>query len=151
STKPEPEKPPEPAKPTECKLKLWGVSVHSDGSSRCIIEDASAHKQEVYKIGDKAPGCGTVKTVEWDRVILDRDGREEILELANRSAGPGVPGPARPVAGVQPASTNAHIQQVGENQYNVDKSEVDNAMDNMNQLFTQIRAVPHFDGGKSIG
>src|SRR5262249_15494821 len=29
--------------------------------------------------------------------------------------------------------------------------EVDAALDNMNQLFTQIRAVPHFEGGKSTG
>src|SRR5713101_2216849 len=28
STKPEPERPPAPPPPTECKLKLWGVSLH---------------------------------------------------------------------------------------------------------------------------
>src|SRR5262245_63330745 len=36
STKPEAEKPPEPPKPTECKLKLLGVAVHSHGSSYCV-------------------------------------------------------------------------------------------------------------------
>ena len=149
STKPEPEKPPEPPKPTECKLKLWGVAVHRDGKSHCVIEDMTTHKQDVYRIGEKAPGCGVVKHVEWDRVILDRDGQDEILELATPAGGPPRPAPA--AAAAAPAATNPHIQQVAENQYTIDRSEVDNALDNMNQLFTQIRAVPHFDGGKSIG
>jgi general secretion pathway protein C len=162
STKPEPEKPPEPPKPTECKLKLLGVAVHSHpGSSYCVIEDATSHKTpDVYKVGEQTPGCGSVKRIEWDRVILDRAGQEEILELAAPGSPTGGPGglggmataslQPRSIGGVQPG-TNPHIQQVGENQYYVDRSEVDSAVDNMNQLFTQIRAVPHFEGGKSIG
>ncbi len=158
STKPEVEKPPEPPKPTELKLKLWGVAVHRDGSSYCIIEDLTNHKQDLYRIKDKVPGNASVKHVEWDRVILDRDGQDEILDLVTAQGGGG---PSRPVPAVaaapgrvapdQQASGNPHIQQVNENQYNIDRSEVDAALDNMNQLFTQIRAVPHFDGGKSTG
>jgi len=166
STKPEAEKPPEPPKPTECKLKLWGVVVHDDGSSYCVIEDLTTHRQDLYRIGDQAPGCGAVKSVEWDRVILDRDGRDEILDLAQPQGGPPHPNPSvastipsgrgRDVGGgAAPAGSqgtgNPHIQQLGENQYAVDRSEVDAALDNMSQLFTQIRAVPHFEGGKSTG
>jgi general secretion pathway protein C len=151
STKPEPEKPPEPPKPTELKLKLWGTAVHADHSSYCIIEDLTTHKQDLYRTNDVVTANAVVKDVEWDRVILDRDGQEEILELASAQGGP-----PRPVAAVAAASgpsqpTNPHIQQVSESQYNIDRSEVDAALDNMNQLFTQIRAVPHFEGGKSTG
>jgi general secretion pathway protein C len=149
STKPEPEKPPEPPKPTELKLKLWGISVHDDGSSHCIIEDLTTHKQELYKINDKVAGSAFVKQVEWDRVILDRDGQDEILDL-NLAQGT----PHAGAAGAKPpdvAAANPHIQQISETQYNIDRSEVDGALDNMNQLFTQIRAVPHFEGGKSTG
>jgi general secretion pathway protein C len=149
STKPEPEKPPEPPKPTELKLKLWGVAVHADGSSYCIIEDLTTHKQDLYRISDKVAGNATVKGVEWDRVILDRDGQDEILELA--SAQGAAPARAPVAAPVSSRPANPHIQQVGEGQYNIDRSEVDAALDNMNQLFTQIRAVPHFEGGKSTG
>jgi general secretion pathway protein C len=150
STKPEAEKPPEPPKPTELKLKLWGTAVHTDGSSYCIIEDLTTHKQDVYRINEVVTANAVVKDVEWDRVILDRDGQEEILELASAQGGP-----PRPVAAVTAAvpsqPTNPHVQQVSENQYTIDRSEVDAALDNMNQLFTQIRAVPHFEGGKSTG
>jgi len=168
SAKPEPEKPKEAPKPTELKLKLWGVVVHSrDGGSYCVIEDLNTRKQELFRINDVVAGVARVKTVEWDRVILDRDGREEILELAQPA---GVQGPgaaagtavaaARPAAGMPggaPAGGAAsgtkdpHVEQLGEFSYAVDKSEVDAALDNMNQLFTQIRAVPHFEGGTATG
>ncbi len=149
---PEATKPPETPKPTECKLKLWGVAVHDDGSSSCIIEDQTSHKQDLYHLNEQAPGCGTVKQIEWDKVILDRDGRDEILDLAPPQGAGAKPGPA--MAGLpatNPATANPHIQQVSETEYNIDRSEVNSALDNMNQLFTQIRAVPHFEGGQSTG
>jgi type II secretion system protein C len=153
SIKQEVEKPPEAPKiVVECKSKLWGVAVHGDGSSYCIIEEPSTHKQELYGINDKTANCGTVKQVEWDRVILDHDGQEEVLELATAQGAPGRGPGVAPAAALsnQPAA-NPHIQQVSETEYNIDRSEVDQALDNMNQLFTQIRAVPHFEGGQSTG
>jgi general secretion pathway protein C len=149
STKPEPEKPPEPPKPTELKLKLWGVAVHTDGSSSCVIEDLTTRKQDLYHIKDKVAGNAIVKSVEWDRVILDRDGQDEILELTSAQGAPPRPVGLRPRVFNQP--TNPRIQQVGDGQYNIERSEVDAALDNMNQLFTQIRAVPHFEGGRATG
>lgn len=160
SAKPEPERPKEPPKPTELKLKLWGVVVHPMNRSFCVIEDLSTHKQELFRINDMVAGTARVKAVEWDRVILDRDGRDEILELAQPGGLPGgsALAAARPPAG--PAATasdagaggkNAHVQQLGDYSYAIDKSEVDSALDNMNQLFTQIRAVPHFEGGSATG
>ena len=161
SAKPEPEKPKEPPKPTELKLKLWGVVVHNeDARSYCVIEDLNTRKQELFRINDVVAGLARVKAVEWDRVILDRDGREEILDLAQPGAGAGPGGTtvaaARPVAGAAGASDAAatkdpHIEQLGDLAYAVDKTEVDSALDNMNQLFTQIRAVPHFEGGAATG
>jgi len=149
STKEVEEKPKEPPKPTELKLKLWGVAVHASGRSHCVIEDLTSHKQDVYRINDKVGGVATVKRVEWDRVILDRDGQDEILELAQPQGG-SLPVPAKP-ADQPAASTNPHIKQVSETEYSIDRSEVESALDNMNQLFTQMRAVPHFEGGKSVG
>jgi general secretion pathway protein C len=134
---------------TPLQLKLWGVCVHDHArSSYSIIEDLKAHKQGVYGIDEPVPGGATVKTVEWDRVILDHNGKDEVLELANKSTLV-VP---KPVAAPAPSPPSGDgIQATGENEYLVPRSEVDNAMQNMSQLFTQIRAVPHFEGGQSIG
>ena len=167
SAKPELAKPPEaPPKPTELKLKLWGVVVHTDApSSYCVIEDLTSRKQDLYRTGATVAGSATVKSIEWDRVILDRDGRDEILDLAPPQGGAlpagmasvrGAAGaapivPAAPAAVAEPAAADSRIQQVAEGQYVIERSEVDSALDNMNQLFTQVRAVPHFEGGKSTG
>jgi general secretion pathway protein C len=137
---------------TPLKLKLWGVAVHTHArSSYSIIEDLGARKQGVYGIDAPVPGGATVKAIEWDRVILDHNGKDEILELASKSpAG----GPVKPAAGAAPAappSSGGSIQATAENEFLVPRAEVDSALENMSQLFTQIRAVPHFEGGQSIG
>ena len=145
SAKPEPEKkePPPPVK-TELKLKLWGVVVHTDGSSYCVIEDLTSHKQDLFRINDTVAGSAVVKQIEWDRVILDRDGKDEILDLAPpqggaapggvvpaRAAPPGVPPNAAAAAGQPaPGGANPHIRKVSDNQYQIDRSEVDSALDN---------------------
>jgi len=153
---------PPPQVVTKLNLKLWGVSIHTDGHSHCIIEDLTAHKQDVYIVGSEVPGPATVKQIEWERVILDRNGAEEILELAQPGL-PGAPGgrgmvasapasaPAAATESTPGAGANPHIQQVSDTEYKIDRSEINQQLDNMNQLFTQIRAVPHFDGGQSTG
>ncbi|HUI25348.1 MAG TPA: type II secretion system protein GspC [Candidatus Kryptonia bacterium] len=147
SVKPEPEKPKGPPPKTELKVKLWGVAIHDDGHSSCVIEDLGNHQQQLYKIGDTVQGIATVVRVEWDKVILSRDGQEEVLELS-----PDLRKPSNMVVPVSASTAvDPHIQLVGDNQYRIDRSEVDSALENMNQLFTQIRAVPHFEGGKSTG
>src|SRR5690606_8230204 len=127
-------------------------------------------KQGVYGLNatvPPGPGGATVKRIEWDRVILVHNGRDEVLQLekptgvaaaagrggaaavASASAG-GTGGGAAGGAGGA-AGAGGTIQQVAENEYIVPRAEVDNAMENMSQLFTQIRAVPHFEGGQSVG
>ncbi|MBI1814189.1 MAG: hypothetical protein HYR72_04375 [Deltaproteobacteria bacterium] len=152
STKPEPEKPAGPPPKTELKVRLWGVAIHKHGSSSCVIEDLGTHQQQLYKIGDTVQGLAKVVSVEWDKVVLNRDGKDEILELqadAKRPPGMTAATGAAPAAVTKPG--DEHIQLVGENQYVIDRSEVDGALENMSQLFTQVRAVPHFEGGKATG
>jgi general secretion pathway protein C len=156
SVKPEPahvEAAPVPTTPL--KLKLWGVAVHDKGDSYAIIEDESTRdkKQGLFRIDEQVGSTGAVvKTVEWDRVVLTRNGQDEILELEQGDARPSAAGPqvAAPRMPPPPAS-DAHVQSTGENEFTIDRAEVDSALENMSQLFTQIRAVPHFEGGKSIG
>lgn len=167
--------PPPPPKPTELRLKLWGIAIREADNSYCIIEDLTTRRQELYKVNATVAGVATVKRVEWDKVILDRDGAEEILLLedptavAARTAPSGLrqgmrgedvaaadagdmPNRNRPrVPGVPAAGGDLKVEQTGDGEYTIDRAEVDSALDNMSQLFTQVRAVPHFQGGKSTG
>ncbi|MBX3023839.1 type II secretion system protein GspC [bacterium] len=139
------------AAPTQLKLKLWGTAVFDKGNSFSIIEDQGARKQGVYGINAVVPGNAVVKAIEWNRVILSHNGKDEILELEEPKS---VAGPARAIAAAPagaPAANGSGIQQLSENEFTVPKAEVDSALENMSQLFTQIRAVPHFEGGQSIG
>ncbi|MGH7822614.1 MAG: type II secretion system protein GspC, partial [Candidatus Binatia bacterium] len=43
------------------------------------------------------------------------------------------------------------IEKRSDTEFVVDRGEVDKQMENLNQLFTQIRAVPHFQDGKASG
>jgi general secretion pathway protein C len=154
SVKPEPAPVEAQAPPTTpLKLKLWGVAVHDRGDSYAIIEDESARdrKQGLYRISEQVASTGAVvKTVEWDRVVLTRNGQDEVLELQQGDTRPG----AAPVAAprvAQPLAADANVQMTGENEFVIDRAEVDSALENMSQLFTQIRAVPHFEGGRSTG
>lgn len=150
SAKPPPaavaEAPPPPITPL--KLKLWGVALYQSGHSYSIIEDQGARKQGVYGIDDDVPGGATVKAIEWDKVILLHGGKDEILALETGNQPPGVKAGA-PVANAQPQTGN--IQAISESEFIVPRNEVDSALENMSQLFTQIRAVPHFEGGQSVG
>ncbi|MBI4516047.1 MAG: hypothetical protein HY699_09565 [Deltaproteobacteria bacterium] len=160
STKPAPEVPKGPPPITELKVRLWGVAIHAGGNSSCVIEDLNTHQQKLYKVGDTIQDA-TVSSVEWERVILTRDGREEILQitpdarkhasLVASAVGHGGPAAPAPGAGAGSRPGDDRIQLVGENQYAIDRSEVDSALENMSQLFTQVRAVPHFEGGRSTG
>jgi general secretion pathway protein C len=167
SAKPEVAPPPEAAPQiTALKLKLWGVALHEGEDSYCIIQDESnrSREQSLYRVNEEVEGTGArVKAVEWDRVILTRNGKDEILELKpaegdtrtaslGRGSGDNSPLRGRSRGGaMQRQIPDEHIQATGENEYLIDRSEVDNALENMSQLFTQIRAVPHFEGGESTG
>ena len=133
--------------PTQLKLKLWGTAVNVAGTSYSIIEDQGARKQGVYGINAAVPGGATVKSIAWDQVVLLHNGKDEILKLENT-----IPtGKAPPAAQPSPAADASGIQETAENEFSVPRSEVDSAMENMSQLFTQVRAVPHFEGGESVG
>ncbi len=154
SAKPEPTAAPvEVVVATPMKLKLWGVAVHENARlSYSIIEDLGARKQGVYGIDAPVPGGATVKSIEWDKVILNHNGKDEVLELASKAPNTGLKPAAAPAAAPSPAGPSGiGIQPTGENEFIVPRSEVDSALENMSQLFTQIRAVPHFEGGQSIG
>ncbi|OFV89478.1 MAG: hypothetical protein A3J75_00105 [Acidobacteria bacterium RBG_16_68_9] len=149
----------EPPKKTQLKLKLWGVAIRGVDNSYCIIEDQSTRKQELFRVNDMVAGVATVKSVQWDKVILTRDGADEILDLVPDTTGrfgpaaAGIVSPmtARAAVAAAGTSTAGGIHMISENEYQIDRGEVDRAFENLSQLFTQMRAVPHFEGGKTVG
>ena len=132
-------------------FKLWGTAVRERERAFAIIEDQGTHVQGLYREGEMvAPGV-TLVQVSWDQVTLERNGRRETLTLPTEA-------PAAPTQPVVTAATPAPrqdqdgIRQIAQDTFQIDRREIDHAMENLNDLFTQVRAVPYADGnGASQG
>ena len=132
-------------------LKLWGTAVRERERAFAIIEDQSTHVQGLYREGEAVTPGVTLVQVSWDRVTLERNGRRETLTLPTDAP----PAPTQPVvtaATAPPRQDQDGVRQVAQDTFQIDRREIDHAMENLNDLFTQARAVPYADGnGTSQG
>ncbi len=93
---------------TELKLLLRGTSSHNDPiRARALIADEGGDER-VYKVGDVVPGNVRVQHIYPDRVVLNTNGRIEVLRLRT----PGVAGLTRAPAGA-PAGGGAPAPSFG--------------------------------------
>lgn len=139
----------EPFKRTDLNLKLWGTALaHDPALSYAIIEDQAARRQGLYRVGDPVLEVATLARVEWDRVVLSRDGGEEVLEISSARAS-GKDG--APAAAGAPAAGGERIRKTADNKFLIDRRELESTVANINEVFTQARAVPYFENGKTVG
>lgn len=141
-------------------LELLGTVVQVKGKrSFAIILDRSTRQQQIYFVGDEVGEEGTtVDSVARNRVILLRDGREEILEKGEEE-GPepaGTRSRPRSERMQKPAATvrgdgSITVRKVGENSFVMDRREVEGVLQDFNKLLTKVRVVPHFSEGKPDG
>jgi general secretion pathway protein C len=127
---------------SELKAKLLGTAPGAGIDSYAIIEDDAQKSQQLYRIGDTLQERTLIK-VDWDHVTFKGPRGEEVLQLVEAT------NKTPPAAAAAPATGG--IQQRSDTDYVIDRAEVDRQMENMNQLFTQVRAVPHFQDGKAAG
>src|SRR5215467_12741523 len=135
-------------------LHLWGVALQGR-EARAVIEDAATHHQDLYRVGDVVGGA-RVAAIDWDRVTLAREGREETLELAPAQAAGS--GDAPPVEAEAPSTVatdhpvrDERIRRTSENAFVVDRRELDGAADNMSALLTQASAIAELRDGRPAG
>lgn len=122
-------------------LKLWGTAVRDRDRAFAILEDQGTHVQGLYREGEAVASGITLVQVGWDRVIIERNGRRETLVLPADSPSPAT----QPLIAVAPAQgeERSGVRQVAQDAFQIDRREVDQAMSDLNSLFTQARAVPY--------
>jgi len=162
---------------TNLDVKVMGVLVVGDGtdkrSSATILGPGAAKAPprrrgrrrrasassgaKVYSVGDEesfAPNTKIVK-IQPDRIEFVNSGRLEYAEVLGEGIdifGPPKRGPVASAPSARaPADKSATVRSEGEGRYTVDKREIDDAIQNLDKLYTQIRAVPNFSGGKVSG
>lgn len=165
---------------TSLSIKListFAVGNGEDQRSSCVISSSSASsdgaqgrrarsrrgQEDVYTVNDKktfAPDTKIVR-IKFNRVEFTHKGRLEFVELDDFANNVSLNQPPKRDAGVnveevtrrqaQTTTESTKIETSGDGKFVIDRSEIDNALANLDKLYTQIRAVPYFKDGKPNG
>ncbi|QTA78563.1 putative general secretion pathway protein C [Desulfonema limicola] len=131
---------------TKLNLKLWGTVTGDQNKAYAVIEDAKKRMQDLYRKGENIQEGVSVKQILREQVILTVNGKDEILAMEKSdtriasAASPGIPSPRTPFA----ASTNS-------TNIALDRSVIENAINNVNNLMRDAKIRPHFKDGKPDG
>ncbi len=120
-------------------LKLWGTATFGEERGFAVIEDVQVRRQDLFAAGEKVQNA-TLKSIFRDRVVLSIDGKDLTLKLEDPRSLPERPVPI-PAAVPQKASTQIPLS----------RTQIDDAIQNINELMTQIKIRPHFLDGKPDG
>lgn len=124
---------------TTLGLKLIGTVIDPLGIYRlAAIEVKETKEQKLYKSGDTALGARVVMILR-NRVILSRAGKMESLEAEFDESG--ASGKMAAGGGMM----GQDVSQLSESQYAVSKRYLDSQFASMNQLLTDVRAIPNLD------
>ncbi len=115
--------------------------------SIATIKDQTLNETMICMIGDKFMGAD-VLDIQYLRVILLVDGHREFLDLSAPST-VAVAAP-KPDDGAPPPPVEG-IKKLDEHRYQIERSTVNGALSNMNDLAMQARIVPSFKNGQPNG
>ncbi len=158
-----------PVENENLSITLLGTSHLSGGIKPYAIVEDAAGGQTLYRLGENIPDAGRLIGIDRDRIIVLHNGHRVAVEIPHDELGDSInaqPGPGgrrsrhlhnfhRPFMRNpmfrRPGATANGIHRLAPNRYAIPRSTVDNNVQNMAQLFTQMRAVPNFAGGASNG
>jgi general secretion pathway protein C len=130
-------------------LKLWGTVSGSSAEAFAVIEDPAKRMQNLYRVGDTVQDA-TVKMILREKVVLNVKGQDEILEIEKTVSRAGKFRPA-PTGGPGSKGDRASRRPVRTQKITLRRNQVEDAMQDVNQLLTQVNIRPHFDRGQPDG
>ncbi|MGA1869229.1 MAG: type II secretion system protein GspC [bacterium] len=153
-----PEPKPEPKPITKLKLKLLGTVVGNYLEPYAIIMDLQKRQQDIYREQEKV-GPAKVLHIYRNKVIIEHNGKEEMLicfenTLLQDTIDKLTEEEQKPVSDSSDSPKEnkplpTHIgKKIGPDHWEIEKSDVENLVDNASQLLTEIRIIPHFKDGK---
>jgi general secretion pathway protein C len=128
----------ETLEPTDLKLKLLGTITGDEKEDYAVIEDTATKEQDLYRIGDTIQNA-TVKIILREKVVLNVNGKDEILGIEKVSGSQKIRKPSTELSGT--SSQNITVK----------RSQIDTAIKDVNTLMKQIRIRPNFKNGKPDG
>ena len=137
--------------PGPASLRLLGTGGDAE-SPYAVVEDTKERRQDVVRLGDSLAGAEVV-AIGWRQIVLRRGAEEEMLivpaDLGIAPATGPVRAAATPAAATGPS--DGAIKDLGDDRFLVARAEVDHQLQNLSQVFTQMRAVPNLKDGKTEG
>ena len=137
----------ETLEPTSLKLALLGTVAGTQQSAVAVIEEIDKRKQGLYKVGDSVQDA-IVKMILRGKVVLRVGEKDEILTMEESSA--------RRASSREEAASSRRKRRPSRTSrrgasITVRRSDVQNALQNINTLMSQVRIRPHFKDGKADG
>jgi general secretion pathway protein C len=133
---------------TRLQLKLWGTVTGSPEQDYAVIEESGKREQNLYRVGDTVQDA-TVKMILREKVVLNVSGKDEVLELekaAGRAAGPRPAAINRSNLPAPPTNRPVRTQRI-----TLRRGQVEEAMQDVTQLMSQVNIRPHFYRGQPDG
>ena len=143
---------------TSLQLSLQGTIAGDSASARAIILDQRKRSQDIYRVGDSVQEA-QIRQILRGKVILRHGDKDEILIMVE---GKDKPQPAakvnsrrrpgrqtrRPAQTAPLAESSGEIEEVT---IPITKDVLQNSMNDLNDLMTQVRVRPYFRRGKPEG
>jgi general secretion pathway protein C len=152
-----------PTENEDLQLTLLGTSHLTEGKPFAIIQNSSQN-QSLYRLGDTIPNAGKLVEVTKDRVVVLHNGHRVAVEMAHHE----MPGTEQPF-GIPRHGHHHHdemrhgpqmrsrrfgatgVQKLAGNHYLIARTTLNQDLQNMPKLFTEIRAVPNLQNGTANG
>jgi general secretion pathway protein C len=132
---------------TKLPLKLLGTVAASGGAQAwAAVEDTQGHSQIVVRLNDTLLDRATVLRIERRRIVLQNGAKREELALDETEQAAGIPD-----HNAGNGDQGARIQRVADNQYQVQRDDVEKAVRNPAELFSQARILPKYENGQMTG
>ena len=145
---------------TRLPLKLLGtVAAKAQSAAWAAVEDQQNHKQLVVRVDDRLLDKATVIRIERRRIVLQNGTKREELALDDDDQIPGggvrqAARPARPAAAQPPPVADDlrdRIKRLSEGNFQVQRDDVEDAVRNPAELFSEARILPKYENGAMVG
>ncbi len=142
----------ETLKPTDLKLKLFGTVTGDKNKAYAVIEEAVGKRQNLYRIGDTIQNA-SIKMILREKVVLRVNGKDEILEIEEVLSGSRDSGRPSSVGNRRSQKKRPLRRSSRADSQNItlERSKIESAVKNINDLMKNVRIQPHFTDGQPDG
>ena len=140
----------ESLKQTELNLKLWGTVTGDPKKAYAVIQDTKANTQNLYHSGETIQGA-LIKMILRGKVVLRVGDKDEILEMEKTGDVPTMQANIQDEGMEEQMGHGKKMMEQQAQTIALDRSQIDTALKNVNELMQQVKIMPHFEGGTPDG